>query len=92
MYYAFKKKPAHYDDPITSNPLWEKAVKRAAGLSSGQLDAWFIAVAANAIRQREQWVTSVNPEDDLAEMGVTVISLEAIRRENLRRLERIREN
>lgn len=87
----FMRRPkTPFVDPITTHPSWPDAVRRAKGTSGQQLNEWYIALSATAIRQREQWEQHEFPEDALNDMLLTHVAMEAIRRENALRLERER--
>jgi hypothetical protein len=87
----FMRRPkVPYVDAITAHPSWPDAVRRARGSSPQQLNDWYIALAANAIREREQWERHEHPEDALGDMLLTHVAMEAIRRENAIRLDHVK--
>lgn len=73
-------------DAISTHPSWPNAVRRAKNSSGQQLNDWYIALAAGAIRQRELWERHEFPEDALEDMLLTHVAMEAIRRENANRM------
>lgn len=83
----FTRRPkVPFTDAISTHPSWKDAVRRARVSSGQQLNDWYIALAANAIREREQWERHEFPEDALEDMLLTHVAMEAIRRENATRV------